>query len=202
MTAIYTVPFTYLVGWTAIGKFYYGVRFAKGCSPSDLWTKYFTSSKLVKQIRKIHGEPDIIQVRRTFESAEKALNWEVTVLRRLRAPTHESFLNQSIGTEKFNHGRPHTQETRKKLSEAIKGKPRVWAPGHLEKLSKSVVFKSQTHRQKLSEALKGKSKSDEHRAAMSAQRTGKKRGPYKPRTPEHLAAMAAARERKKINSQV
>lgn len=45
---IYT-PYTYLVGWSQLNKFYYGVRFAKNCTPSDLFTTYFTSSSIVKQ---------------------------------------------------------------------------------------------------------------------------------------------------------
>ena len=37
-------PFTYLIKHKTSGKVYYGVRYAKKCSPIDLWTTYFTSS--------------------------------------------------------------------------------------------------------------------------------------------------------------
>ena len=36
-------PYTYLIGWSNLNKFYYGVRYGKGCHPSDLWVKYFGS---------------------------------------------------------------------------------------------------------------------------------------------------------------
>jgi len=42
------IPYTYLIGWTSTNKYYYGVRFAKNCNPSELFITYFTSSKHVK----------------------------------------------------------------------------------------------------------------------------------------------------------
>lgn len=61
------VPFTYLIGWSKHNLWYYGCRFAKGCKPDDLWTKYFTSSigkddiKGVREYRQELGEPDVIR---------------------------------------------------------------------------------------------------------------------------------------------
>jgi len=40
-----TIPYTYKLIFKPTGQYYYGVRYAKGCQPSDLWDKYFTSSK-------------------------------------------------------------------------------------------------------------------------------------------------------------
>jgi hypothetical protein len=54
-------PYTYLIGWSSTNKFYYGVRYAKKCNPSELFISYFTSSKHVKSYMKKHGNPDIIQ---------------------------------------------------------------------------------------------------------------------------------------------
>ncbi len=62
------IPYTYIIGWSLYNKYYYGVRYAKNCNPNDLWKTYFTSSKYVKEFRNNHGEPDIIQVRKTFEN--------------------------------------------------------------------------------------------------------------------------------------
>ncbi|MCA9496708.1 MAG: hypothetical protein KC589_07200, partial [Nanoarchaeota archaeon] len=80
--SIYT-PYTYLIGWSNLNKFYYGVRTAKNCNPNDFWVKYFTSSKEVKKFRKENGDPDIIQIRKTFKDKDSATKWESTVLRRL-----------------------------------------------------------------------------------------------------------------------
>lgn len=43
--------YTYLIGWSEYDIWYYGVRYAKGCNPADLWVKYFTSSKFVREFR-------------------------------------------------------------------------------------------------------------------------------------------------------
>lgn len=50
------VPYTYLIGWSKLNKWYYGSRTAKNCHPSELWIKYFTSSKFVKEFRRLYGE--------------------------------------------------------------------------------------------------------------------------------------------------
>ncbi|MFA6198816.1 MAG: hypothetical protein WC679_00165 [Bacteroidales bacterium] len=61
-------PYTYLIGWSTMNKFYYGVQYNKKANPDDLWKSYFTSSKIVQQFRKEFGEPDIIQFRKVFET--------------------------------------------------------------------------------------------------------------------------------------
>tara|TARA_B110000503_G_C7042564_1_gene368835 strand:+ start:125 stop:748 length:624 start_codon:yes stop_codon:yes gene_type:complete len=90
-----TTPFTYLIGWSKLDKWYYGVKFAEGCHPDDLWVTYFTSSKVVPDMREKHGEPDIIQIRRTFTSVQSAINWETKVLKRIEVLYNDRWLNQS-----------------------------------------------------------------------------------------------------------
>jgi hypothetical protein len=92
-----TVPYTYLIGWSSLNFFYYGVRYGKGCDPSDLWITYFTSSKYVKEFRTLHGEPDKIEIRSTFESSEEARNWEERVLKIINAAQNPNFLNKANG---------------------------------------------------------------------------------------------------------
>lgn len=92
--SIYT-PYTYLIGWTKSNKYYYGVRYAQGCHPNDLWNSYFTSSKHVQRYYEKHGEPDIIQIRKTFDNPNKARLWEHKVLLRINAKDHKDFLNHS-----------------------------------------------------------------------------------------------------------
>lgn len=88
-------PYTYLIGWSKLDRWYYGVRFAKDCDPDDLWTKYFTSSKYVKAFRKEHGEPDVIQIRKTFKDAKSAVLWEKAVLARINVVKKEKWLNKT-----------------------------------------------------------------------------------------------------------
>lgn len=87
------MPYTYLIGWSKHNKWYYGVRFAKRCNPKDLWTKYFTSSKYVKNFRKEYGEPDVIQIRKTFDTPEKAIEWEDKVIMKMKLYLRDDFLN-------------------------------------------------------------------------------------------------------------
>lgn len=90
-----TTPFTYLIGWSKLDKWYYGVRWSKNCKPENLWTSYFTSSIYVKEFRKIHGDPDIIEIRKVFENTTDARLWEHKVLKKLKVITNERFLNKS-----------------------------------------------------------------------------------------------------------
>lgn len=90
-------PFTYLIGWTKHDRWYYGVRFARNCHSGDLWTSYFTSSKHVKAFREEHGEPDVVEVRQTFNDSLQAREWEHKVLRRLNVMGNDRWLNKGTG---------------------------------------------------------------------------------------------------------
>jgi hypothetical protein len=91
--------YTYLVGWSKHNKFYYGVRWANVLPPEDdLWNKYFTSSGIVHRFREQHGEPDIVQVRKTFDDHKKAIDWEIGVLTRVDPKNNQDvWLNRQIG---------------------------------------------------------------------------------------------------------
>jgi hypothetical protein len=111
-------PYTYLIGWTVHNKWYYGVRYAKNCNPSDLWVKYFTSSKKVKEFRQINGEPDVIQIRKIFNDDKSAKRWEDKVLRRMKVHINDNFINIRKDTFK---GVVFTDEMRKKNGDAHRG---------------------------------------------------------------------------------
>ena len=117
------VPYTYLIGWTTTNTFYYGVRYAEQCNPADLWVTYFTSSRHVHDYRSLNGEPDIIQVRKTFKCGDQARVWEEKVLKRINAAGRIDFLNKAngraipshlsrhIGSSNGMYGKKHTYET-------------------------------------------------------------------------------------------
>lgn len=174
-------PYTYLIGWTAHNKWYYGVRFADysendTANPSELWVSYFTSSKHVQRFREQFGEPDLIEIRKTFTNKETARLWEHKVLRRLKVTLREDFLNQSdaisIPSQKgipkpeghgekvgnFHRGRKRSDETRRKIS----------------MIAKNRIHSEESNR-KRSEKLKG-------RTTWNKGLTGYKRGPYKKRS--------------------
>lgn len=89
------MPYAYLIGWSRLNLYYYGIRFAKKCDPSDLWQTYFTSSKYVQLIREEHGTPDIIQIRKKFDSVDQARAWEHKVLRRLKVVNNDKWINKT-----------------------------------------------------------------------------------------------------------
>ena len=89
-------PYTYLIGWSKQDRWYYGVRYAKHCHPSDLWVTYFTSSKYVTEFRNKYGEPDIIEIRKTFNNSESAIIWEEKVLSKLNVLHNDKWLNQNV----------------------------------------------------------------------------------------------------------
>jgi len=90
-----TIPYTYLIGWSTINAWYYGVRYAKKCHPSDFWTTYYTSSGNVVKLINEYGNPDIIQIRKTFDSVNAARKWEHKVLRRLGCVNDPKFINKT-----------------------------------------------------------------------------------------------------------
>lgn len=90
-----SIPYTYLLEWSSTGMKYYGVRYAKNCDPVDLWNPYKTSSKYVKEYVALNGAPDIIQVRKTFNSVSDARLWEHRVLKRIGAATRLDYLNRT-----------------------------------------------------------------------------------------------------------
>lgn len=89
-----TQPFTYRVRFIPTGEYYYGVRYAKNCNPSDLWTKYFTSSKKVKNLIKKYGKDSFeYEIRKIFNTSEDAILWEHRV--NSRTKIWPNYLNES-----------------------------------------------------------------------------------------------------------
>lgn len=109
---IYT-PYTYLIGWSKLNKWYYGARYAQGCNPIDLWKKYFTHSNAVKDLRNKIGEPDIVEVRKTFSNQIDCIEWESKVLRRIKAAQKDYFLNGHNAKGFISY---KTKEHKKKIS--------------------------------------------------------------------------------------
>jgi hypothetical protein len=97
----------------------------------------------------LHGEPDIIQVRQTFSSKDKAILWESRVLKRMKVRETDSWLNKNdcaappimMGKDHPLYGIGHSPETIEKMRINGKGKGKG-------------VPKSADHRRKISEARK------------------------------------------------
>ena len=146
-----TTPYTYLIGWSGKNLYYYGVRHARGCDPSDLWVKYFTSSKRVKALRSELGEPDVIQIRRTFKSKANALEWESTVIRRMKMVLSESWANMNNPSIGFTHdGFARDLVCRERISE----KRKEWCAANPEKAAENARRSGMLGAKKIGEKAK------------------------------------------------
>lgn len=186
------IPYTYLIGWSHLNKYYYGSEFSnsvhKIAHPNNLWTKYYTSSKIVKEMRILYGEPDIIQVRKTFTTAHAAHNWEYRVLTRLGAAKNDKFINQHNAGFKF-YCTKHSPETLLKMSKSQKGRKKTQAQkdqisATLKATSWKIGFKEsiETKRRK-SIALTGYKRSEEHQQKLNRTRSNIK---YKHWSKQHI----------------
>lgn len=120
---ITNIPYVYLIGWTKLDKWYIGVRYRKNCcQPSDFWKTYFTSSKHVAKFRQEHGEPDHIEILKTFNNAKEARIYEEQKLKEFDVLKDPKWLNKNISGRYFGGSNFVTEETRIKLSKALKGK--------------------------------------------------------------------------------
>lgn len=120
--------------------------------PSNLWKTYFTSSKYVQLFRKTHGEPDVIEIRKVFNSRKECMLWEEKVLKRMNIRNNNNFLNRTdghappitFGKEHHNYGKKWTDEQRILQSEKLKGNGKG-------------IKKSKEHKLAISEGLRNQS---------------------------------------------
>ena len=109
MSNLPVLPYCYFIGWSKYNKFYYGVKYSASrtiAHPTTFWSQYFTSSIRVSNFRDQYGDPDIIQIRKTFDpkdhgsvkAAQKAaVIHEHKVIRRMNMVYDEQYLNCGNG---------------------------------------------------------------------------------------------------------
>lgn len=188
-------PYTYLIGWSGFNKWYYGCQYSNSkqrgiAHPSNLWNTYFTSSRYVEDFREQYGDPDIIEVRKVFNEAQKAIRWEQRVLSKLNLAKRSEWLNKHNGGEKFYvdeivaykisnslKGKILTDETKEKLRRANLGKKQS-----LETIEKRITKikgrKKLPHTKeaklKISKSLRGKMHTEEHKEKIRLKMIGRK----------------------------
>lgn len=82
-------PYTYFIRHIPTNTVYYGVRWKNvklnKTPEQDLWVEYFTRSSRVDQLIQKYGKDSFtVEIRQTFESINKAREWESKVLRRMK----------------------------------------------------------------------------------------------------------------------
>ena len=170
-------PFTYHIAWTEQDLHYYGVRYADQCNPTDLWTSYFTSSKVVAQLRADLGEPDVIEVRRIFQDSDAAIDWENKVLRRLNVMESDTWVNRNINiaprwheSHRQSHlhsvrGRKYSDNGKDKIKKVriLKWEDPVYKESQSKAISKGMTGEA---REKIAEFQRGRTRSAEHKAKI------------------------------------
>ena len=202
------IPYTYLVGWSQHDLWYYGVRYARDCSPGDLWVTYFTSSKQVALKRSELGEPDVVEVRKTFGAATSAKVWEVRVIRRIGAVRNRRWLNQCNQNIEFCRYGPLSPETKKKIGEANRENLLIYAKMTKSDATKAKISAANKNhpgiiasarklvhtadaKKRIGEAKRGRVVGDDTRMKLSASNSGKIQ------TPETIAKRVASNTGKK-----
>ena len=112
------IPYTYLIGWSKLNIWYYGVRYAENCHPDEFWKDngYKTSSGYVEEFVKLHGDPDIIEIRKVFtcdDRNNKSVLWERRVLTKLNAASHPNYLNKHNGNGQASMSDPDVRKAHK-----------------------------------------------------------------------------------------
>lgn len=150
------IPYTYLIGWSELNVYYYGVRYAQDCHPNDLWQTYFTSSEHVENFVREHGAPDIREVRHTFcqeDRISKARLWETKVLKKMKVVEKDNWLNKHDSPSPPINRRYGDDNVMKRpeLREAMRGDNNpARKPGVGQKIStklkgRAPTFKDKTH---------------------------------------------------------
>jgi len=99
-----TLPYTYKLIFKPTGQYYYGVRYAKGCHPNDLWDKYFTSSKHIHKLIKEYGLNSFTtKITKTFSSKKEAIEHEHSILIRVKADKNGKFINKTNSKALFSN---------------------------------------------------------------------------------------------------
>lgn len=129
-----TQPFTYSITHIPSGVHYYGVRYGKDCSPSDLGTTYFSSSILVKKLILEEGTPNFkFKVRRTFHTKQEAVLWERKFLTRVNASASSKWFNKHNGNKHASKGGYSLDEvTKQKMQKPKSPEHRAKLASHLD----------------------------------------------------------------------
>ena len=144
-------------------------------STDDLNDCYMGSGKIIKQAIKKYGIENFRKEYLAFCDKEDKLNWfEKFYIKKYDSTNYDIGYNLTPGGDGFSVGHKNTEESRKKMSEAHKG--RKLSEETRRKISESKIGKQRSYETKirLSEVNKGKKLSDETKRKIGEAGKGRK----------------------------
>jgi hypothetical protein len=115
--------YVYQLKFKPTGCLYIGARKCNEDPVNDLWVKYFSSSKVVKNLIKNHGADSFeFKVVKVFNDFNEALDFEHFCLKLCNAAKNPLFLNQVVPGESFRSN-IRLPETNEKIRKTLKGRP-------------------------------------------------------------------------------
>jgi len=151
-------PFTYIIEHIPSYRLYfgckYGKRVIKECDSLILMTEegYQTSSKAIKELIKEYGIDSfrILYIRHYMTEQEVRIA-ESKFLHTVNAKNNPRYINNSNGNEGFYRNGPHSEESKKKMSNAKLGK--ILLPSHCKNISLAVIKRYQEMTPEIKEEL-------------------------------------------------
>lgn len=101
-------PYTYEIifhqeGHKYNGLKYIGAKWAKGCDPDTFWIKYFTTSKIIKELIEKYGKDSFERriIKSDYYSIKECVAHESQLLKEIDAKHNSLYFNQCNGDEKY-----------------------------------------------------------------------------------------------------
>ena len=140
------IPFTYCLTFIPTGQRYYGVRYTEKeiAHPDQLWTTYFTSSNIIKDLITEYGKDSFTyQVRKMFIDAVSANAWETQFLTKIDAAQSPEWLNGHNGGPNFYPTEKSKQTQKRKCIEKYGVENHFQRPDVQEKVRETRSNKSE-----------------------------------------------------------
>lgn len=168
-----TSPFFYILRHKDTGIKYAGIKFAKGCHPSDLLTKYFTSSKVVSKMLSEDINSFVIEKIIEFDNKDNLIEFEEFFLTEVNAAYSNKWFNQAMGKAINPDAVSKTCMEKYGVSNWMQSDDaKEMKLGYKVGNTYGAFTRSDETKRKMSEAFTGRVYSDEHNRKISESRKG------------------------------
>jgi hypothetical protein len=131
------MAYVYKVIFLPTTQYYIGYRGSKKATPDDLFTTYFTSSKVIANLIKEHGVDKFSkEILAEFETGIEAYEYEQQLLREHNVEANTQMLNKRLTSCALDSFKKHTEKSKTQMSNSRKS---LWEdPDYRSKVSNSI----------------------------------------------------------------